>query len=45
MFWKSIIFGALSMKALASPIQDVHGLSYDHDLEWISKDSSLPKVV
>ena len=45
MFWKTILLGAFALEVLGSPVRDSPGSSYDHDLEWISKDSSLPKVV
>ncbi|EMR70592.1 putative l-asparaginase protein [Eutypa lata UCREL1] len=40
----SFIFSALALGALASPVQEARS-TCDDDLEWISKDSSLPKVV
>ncbi|KAI1247360.1 hypothetical protein MGN70_011249 [Eutypa lata] len=40
----SFILSALALGALASPVQEARS-TCDDDLEWISKDSSLPKVV
>ena len=47
MLLKPFLFGAFALGVLASPTPEAKrgSSSYDDDLEWISKDSSLPKVV